>query len=46
MGEIGRARFETSLAWEHQCGALLEVYRSLFPPPRSAAGNGARREPP
>ncbi len=45
MGEIGRARFETSLAWEHQRGALLEVYRSLFPPPRSAAGD-ARREPP
>lgn len=46
MGEIGRARFETTLAWEHQRGALLAVYRSLFPAPQGGAGNAARREPP
>ena len=30
MGELGRMRFETVLAWEHQKDALLGVYRDLF----------------
>ena len=30
MGEIGRQRFESVLAWEHQKDALLGLYRDLF----------------
>jgi len=29
MGQLGRARVEEHLAWRHQAGAYLDVYRSL-----------------
>ncbi len=33
MGRIGRQRFETMLAWEHQADHLLAVYRDLIGDP-------------
>jgi glycosyltransferase involved in cell wall biosynthesis len=35
MGEIGRKRFETILAWEYQEKNLLELYQNLFSQPAS-----------
>jgi glycosyltransferase involved in cell wall biosynthesis len=33
MGERGRQRFETNLAWEHQASVLLALYRDLIGEP-------------
>jgi glycosyltransferase involved in cell wall biosynthesis len=32
MGRLGRARVEETLAWRHQAGALIEVYRKITDP--------------
>ena len=37
MGLIGRTRFETKLAWEHQRQSLLSLYRDLLGEPAGAA---------
>jgi glycosyltransferase involved in cell wall biosynthesis len=35
MGDVGRRRIETEVAWDHQQVSYLEVYRSLLDRPRS-----------
>jgi glycosyltransferase involved in cell wall biosynthesis len=44
LGEGGRRRIETELAWEHQSAQLLEVYRRLFPGQLRAAACGTSEE--
>ncbi|MFN2518660.1 MAG: glycosyltransferase [Jatrophihabitantaceae bacterium] len=37
MGQEGRRRIESEVAWDHQEPAYLDVYRSLLGPPRTIA---------
>jgi glycosyltransferase involved in cell wall biosynthesis len=42
MGEFGRRRFDTALAWEHQRPVLLELYRDLLGSCRACRTTAAR----
>lgn len=44
LGELGRRRFETDLAWEYSVAKLLEAYQKILPEPRRKVRNIKERE--
>jgi len=44
LGELGRRRFETDLAWGYSVAKLLEAYQKILPGPRRTAHNIKERE--
>jgi glycosyltransferase involved in cell wall biosynthesis len=44
LGELGRRRFETDLAWEYSVAKLLEAYQKILPEPRRTVRNIKERE--